>query len=85
MAGVSAKSVVNEYEKLVSNLGNEFNVLFDASGEEIAAFSNSRIAEGVMLVRGKKVNLIPGYDGEYGKISIFKKDQKASVSQNSLF
>ena len=85
MAGVSAKSVVNEYEKLVSNLGNEFNVLFDASEEEIAAFSNSRIAEGVMLVRGKKVNLIPGYDGEYGKISIFKKDQKASVSQNSLF
>lgn len=85
--GTSSKAVTAEYEKLVENLKNEFNVLTDASKEDIATFSNSKIAEGVIRVRQGKVKLIPGYDGEYGKIKIFGEGEKIEISnaQTSLF
>jgi len=31
------------------------------------------------------VKVIPGYDGEYGKIQIFDKLEKKEISQKSLF
>jgi uncharacterized protein (TIGR00375 family) len=84
--GAASKSVANEYEKLIGNLENEFNVLLNASEGDIAKFSNSRIAEGVARVRERKVNLVPGYDGEYGKISIFSEENQPSENfQTSLF
>ncbi|MBU3925818.1 endonuclease Q family protein [Patescibacteria group bacterium] len=68
--GPKSKKVMEQYEKLVSNLGSELNVLENSSYEEIANVANSKIAEAVKNVREGKVNINPGYDGEYGKISI---------------
>lgn len=85
--GTSSKAVMSKYEKLVENLKNEFNILLDASKEDIVFFSNPKIAEGIMRVRQGKVKLIPGYDGEYGKIKIFEEGEKIEISnaQTSLF
>src|SRR3989338_849014 len=73
--GPASKAVMNEYEKLVNNLENEIYVLLEATKENIAAFSNSKIAEAITRVREKKVSLTPGYDGEYGKIKIFEEGE----------
>lgn len=87
--GPKSKKVGEAYEKLVANLGGEFSVLIDASYGEIAKFSNERIAEAVKRVRESKVNIRPGYDGEYGKISIFGEKEKenppAGGPQSKLF
>jgi PHP family Zn ribbon phosphoesterase len=32
--------------------------------------------EGIMRVRTGNVNIVPGYDGEYGKVSIFSGDSQ---------
>lgn len=69
--GVNTKSVARIYEKLLNNLKSEFNVLLNASREEILAESNEKIAEGVLRVREGKVSIFPGYDGKYGKVKIF--------------
>jgi PHP family Zn ribbon phosphoesterase len=62
-------------------------VLLEAKREDILAVSLPEIAEGIMLVREGKVNIRPGYDGEFGKISIFEKSgqQKKISGQKTLF
>lgn len=83
--GPKSKKVATEYENLLNNLGNEFNVLLDASYDEIKNCSSERIAEAIKRVREGKVDIRPGYDGEYGKISIFKEGEETKDAQSSLF
>jgi len=78
--GPKSKKVMSAYEKLISALGSELNVLEESSYNEIAGASDQKIAEAIKRVREGKVNIKPGYDGEYGKISIFgEKDKKMSL------
>lgn len=83
--GSKSKKVAEAYEKLVSGLGGEFNVLIDASYEDIKSNSNEGIAEAVRRVREGKVNIRPGYDGEYGEISIFGEKKEITKPQSTLF
>jgi len=83
--GPKSKKVGGAYEKLVAGLGGEFNVLLDASYEEIAKFSNEMITEAIRRVREGKVNIRPGHDGEYGKISIFNNKDRPLPGEGLSF
>jgi uncharacterized protein (TIGR00375 family) len=83
--GPKSKKVMEEYEKLVASFGSELKVLLDASLDEIAKISDERVAEAIKRVREGKVNIRPGYDGEYGKISIFGESEEKKESQAKLF
>ena len=84
--GVSSKAVQKEYEKLIQIIGNEFKVLMEADYETLSRVSSPSIADGVIAAREGRVELIPGYDGEYGKIKIAKRAKSESQSrQNRLF
>ncbi len=74
--GVATKQVNEYYKELIKRIGSEFNILLDAKRQDIMAASLPEIAEGVIRVRERKISVRPGYDGEYGKISIFGKDEK---------
>lgn len=68
--GPGSKAVDRIHAKLVSGLGSEMNVLLNGSEEEIARLSDLDVAKGVMAARQGEVDIIPGHDGEYGKISL---------------
>ncbi len=70
-AGVNTKKVNAMYTNLISSLGNELSILQDVPVKEIEDVSTPMIAEGIARVRDGKVKIAPGYDGEYGTISIF--------------
>lgn len=83
--GVGTKGVSEEYEKLIKNCKSEFNVLLDASVDELRQATLPEIAQGIIRVREGKVSVEPGFDGEYGKIQVFKKGEVKDVAgQKSL-
>ncbi len=84
--GVASKAVREEYKNLIKRLGSEFKILLEISPEQIERASSAEIAEGVNRVRRGKVSIEPGYDGEYGRIKIFKDEERGNFSkQASLF
>lgn len=84
--GPSSKAVKEQYKNLIKNLGNEFKILLEASREQIEKASIPEIAEGIIRVREGEVRIEPGYDGEYGKIKIFEKEERKNLSkQSTLF
>lgn len=84
--GKATKKVFEEYFSLVRQLGSEFFVLLDASRADIERVSSADIAEGVMRVREGRLTIAPGYDGEYGTITIFEEAERGTFSrQAALF
>jgi uncharacterized protein (TIGR00375 family) len=67
--GEYTKGVREEYDSLVRYFGTEFNVLF-AKPDALALATHKKIADAILLVREGKVNVIPGYDGVFGKVEI---------------
>jgi uncharacterized protein (TIGR00375 family) len=68
----SSKKVQKEYERMLVKGGAEFEILIDRTKEELMEITDEKIARAILRVREEKVNVIPGYDGEFGKISIFR-------------
>ena len=83
---VISKEVLKYYDDLIKNLGNEFDILMQVDREKIEKASLPEIAEGIIRAREGKVNIKPGYDGVYGKIEIFgKNDRSKKIFQKALF
>ena len=72
--GHSAASagVQREYMKMLQELGPEFEILRSIPLEEIRSKSGFLISEGIGRLRAGKVERIPGFDGEYGTIKLFR-------------
>ncbi|MBM3471191.1 MAG: DNA helicase UvrD [Armatimonadetes bacterium] len=82
--------VREEYYKLCSAFGSEFNVLLDAPVEEVRRHTTLRVAEGLRRVREGRVRIAPGYDGVFGEIGIFDDGEEVQEvieppSQTTLF
>ena len=64
------KATKELYTALVQTLGTELYVLESATVDELAKASGEDIAKAVLDVREGRVKIIPGYDGEFGKIEV---------------
>jgi uncharacterized protein (TIGR00375 family) len=69
--GVNTKGVRRKYHDLLSALGNEFSILLDKPLEAIGEAGDGKLAGAIAKMRAGEVDIVPGYDGEFGKISIF--------------
>ena len=66
----SGKRMDAQYERLLHELGPEFDILRRAPIEEIAHAAGPCVAEGIRRLRTGQVERRPGFDGEYGTISL---------------
>jgi uncharacterized protein (TIGR00375 family) len=77
--GVNSKKVEALYFSLLSRLGNEFTILMDAPFDDIERAGTPLLREAISRVRGGKVHIAPGYDGEFGKIKIFEAVERKEI------
>ena len=69
--GVNSKAVASVYGDMIEKLGNEFHILMEASLADIEKASSSLLKEAIAKMRKGKIHITPGYDGEFGKITVF--------------
>ena len=81
---MNTKGVQTQYRRLVSDLGSELYILTDVAIADIAAVGGERIAEGVERVRNGDIAIEPGYDGVFGKVSVWNADASGGGAQSSL-
>ncbi|MDP8296754.1 MAG: endonuclease Q family protein [Candidatus Orphnella occulta] len=74
--GVQTKSVQSEYQRLVHYFGTEFEVLLHATEADLASCLSERLLQAVVKVRNGDLIISPGYDGEFGRVDIFTKEEK---------
>jgi PHP family Zn ribbon phosphoesterase len=77
--GPGSKRVEKAYFSLLEKLGSEFVILREVPLSDIAAASTQAVADAVALMREGRVSIDPGYDGEYGKVSIFAEGERAGI------
>ena len=83
-SGVKSQKVRKEYFRLLRLLGNELFILRECP---LASLKNSGLTllpEAINKVRKGEVNILPGYDGEYGTVRVFTQKEK-DAKQLKLF
>ncbi len=69
--GAASKKVVNEYWRLVKNMGPELSILLDMPIDLVRQKGSETLAHAIERMRSGKVSALPGYDGEFGVIKVF--------------
>lgn len=83
--GRATKTVHEQYWQLVSEGRGELPLLLDTPLEKLTSLTTERVIEAIKRLRsGQIAEIKPGYDGEYGAIYLFKKEEQAKP-QPSLF
>ncbi|PIE32740.1 hypothetical protein CSA56_14225 [candidate division KSB3 bacterium] len=78
--GPSSKRVQHGYESLLTKLGSELSILRDIPLEEIERIGGKILAEGIRRMRKGKVIAEAGFDGEFGVIKLFEKQERESLT-----
>ena len=84
--GVKSKKVLQEYRRLLSRFGNELFILRECPLPNLKASGLSLLPTAIAKVRNRRVTVLPGYDGEYGKVTVLTESDRAKANQQlSLF
>ena len=84
--GNKSKKVLNHYQNAIHELGSEFNILHHLEPEDIDRAGIPLLGEAVRRIRNKEIEVLPGYDGEYGQVLIFRANERERLTgQKALF
>lgn len=81
----AGKKAVEKYEHMLKTLGPEFAILREIPVEDIRKEAGTLIAEGIGRLRQGQVERKPGFDGEYGKISLLSPEDISNLEGQMSF
>ncbi|MGI6596074.1 MAG: DNA helicase UvrD [Elusimicrobia bacterium] len=67
---VNSRAVKDKYVEIIGRNEPEFTILFELPEEELRKRIDGDIVDGIYMVREGRINIVPGYDGEFGKVEI---------------
>jgi uncharacterized protein (TIGR00375 family) len=68
MKMLTSKKVWTIYNNLIKNFDNEFNILLNINEENLKKVADEKLVKIIIKNREDKLKIIPGYDGQYGKV-----------------
>ncbi len=80
--GPNTKAVYKIYASLIKEFRSEINILMHVPTDDLRKFSQ-KLAIGIDRMRKGEVHKEPGFDGRYGKISIFVHNRDKQPSKKS--
>ena len=84
--GVKTKKVAYHYNKAIEALGPELPILHTLPVEQIKTAPVPFLGEAIRRMRDGNVHILPGFDGEYGRINVFAPEEKDRLTgQKELF
>ncbi len=84
--GPGSKKVRQNYNAALNELGSEFAILHYLEPEGVDWAGIPLLGEAIRRMRNKKIDISPGYDGEFGRVKIFSEDERDSLTgQKQLF
>ncbi len=83
--GAHSKAVNAKYEELLRKGGSEFSILLDLPFEQIKEIGDEILVEGIRRLRDRKVYIEEGYDGKFGRITVFSPGEIQSLSSQISF
>lgn len=85
-AGAKSQKVIQAYCAVLNKLGPEFDLLYRLPLEEIRKSGVDLLDVAVSRMRNSDITHVAGYDGEYGRISVFKEGEKERLKgEQTLF
>ena len=90
VGNIYSPKVTQLYERLISGVGSEFEVLLKSDLDKIKAVAGERTAEAIQKIRSGDIVVEPGYDGVFGVVKIWsdKADEnqvQSNLEQQTLF
>ncbi len=84
--GPNSKKVGRNYLSALTSLGDEFTILDQLDYDLIENAGIPLLGEAIRRMRCGKLHVLPGYDGEYGKVKIFgEQERETLMGQKLLF
>jgi uncharacterized protein (TIGR00375 family) len=80
--GENTKTVMSHYLNCIQIFGSELNILLETPVDELASGYSPLLAEAIKRVRKKGVIRKPGFDGEFGVVTVFKEDEKEQYRES---
>lgn len=72
----AAKAVVQEYMRVIDSVGSEFHTLLFAPLDEIEKKGGALLREGIARLRAGRVHCKAGFDGEFGRVTVFDEHEQ---------
>ena len=68
--GVNTRTVMRQYHAITDRMGSELSVLLYASAADLTPVAGEAVAQAILRARAGRVQIEPGYDGQYGAIRL---------------
>jgi DNA helicase-2/ATP-dependent DNA helicase PcrA len=84
--GAKSKKVLKNYHAAINELGSELDILHTLEPDVIDGAGIPLLGEAIRRIRNKEIEVLPGYDGEYGQVLIFRANERERLTgQKALF
>jgi len=81
--GVGTKTVDTKYFDLLTKLSPELHILLNEKSDAIAEAGSQLLAAAVEKTRSGDVAITPGYDGLYGEVHVFTKEEREAFDKKT--
>ena len=68
--GVNTRTVMRTYLAITDAVGSELDALLRASSSDLEAVTEGPVADAILQARTGQVQVTPGFDGQYGTVSL---------------